>query len=86
MMPLGFNPLHFGELVQEVSTALPMQDSMGTKILKLEEVIGEQLEAKGHIMAEMVAGYVLKCFQSWDPQVSLESMVQGHVAETEEAA
>jgi hypothetical protein len=45
-----------------VSTSLPLLDSAGAKMLKLKEVIGEQLEAKGPALAEMVAEHVLTCF------------------------
>jgi hypothetical protein len=34
----------------------------------------------------MVAEHVLTCFRSWEPHVSLESVVQGCVTETEEVA
>jgi hypothetical protein len=37
-------------------------------------------------LAESVAEYVLTCFRSWDPQVSLELVVQGPIAKMEEAA
>jgi hypothetical protein len=36
------------------------------KMLKLEEVIGNQLEADGRVLAEKVAEYVFTCFQSRD--------------------
>jgi hypothetical protein len=41
LVPLGFNPLCSGEPVQEVSTALPLLDSKGAKMLKVKEVMGE---------------------------------------------
>jgi hypothetical protein len=37
-MPLDFSPLHAGDPVEEVSAALPLLDSVGAKMLKLEEV------------------------------------------------
>jgi hypothetical protein len=48
----------------KVSTVLPLLDSAGAKMLKLEEVIYDQLEAEGHVLAEKVAEHVLMCFQS----------------------
>jgi hypothetical protein len=39
LMLLSFSPLHSGEPVQEVSTVLPMLDSVGSKMRKLREVI-----------------------------------------------
>jgi hypothetical protein len=41
---LGSSPLHTRDPVEEVSTVLPLLDSAGAKMLKLEEVIGGQLE------------------------------------------
>jgi hypothetical protein len=51
-------------------------------MLKLEEVIGGQLEAVGRALVE----YVLICFRSQDPQISLEPVAEGPVTEMEEAA
>jgi hypothetical protein len=48
--------------VEEVSTALPLLDSAGAKMLKLEEVIGGQLEEEGRALAEAMAEHVLTCF------------------------
>jgi hypothetical protein len=53
--------------VEEVSATLPLLNSMGAKMLQLEEVVGGQLEAEGRALAEVVAEHVLMCFQSQDP-------------------
>jgi hypothetical protein len=82
---LGFSPLHAWDLVEEVSTTLPLLDSAGAKMLKLEEVSGGQLEVEGRAMVKVVVEYVLTCFKSWDPQISLELVVQGPIMEIEEA-
>jgi hypothetical protein len=55
-------------------------------MLKLEEVSGGQLEAEGRALVKAVAEYVLTCFRSQDPQISLEPVVQGPILETTEAA
>jgi hypothetical protein len=60
LVPISFSPLRSRDPVWEVSAALPLIDSTGAKMLKLEEVIGEQLEAEGHALAE----HVLTCFRS----------------------
>jgi hypothetical protein len=65
---------------------LPLLDSGGAKMSRLEEVIGGQLEAQGQVLAHAVAGHVLVCFRSRDPQVSLEPVVQGPAEEPEDAA
>jgi hypothetical protein len=85
-VPLGFIPLHVGDPVEDVSAALPLLDSAGAKMLKLEEVIGGQLEAEGRTLVKAVAEYVLTCFRSRDPHIYLESVVHGPVVEMEEAA
>jgi hypothetical protein len=85
LVPLGISPLHSREPVQEVSTALPLLDSTGAKMLKLEEVICNQLEAEGHVLAKKVAKHMLTCFRSPDPIVYLDLVVLGPVAGTEEA-
>jgi hypothetical protein len=53
-----------------VSTMLPMLDSMGAKMLTLEEVVGELLEGEGHVLAEEVVKHVLTCFGNRDPDIS----------------
>jgi hypothetical protein len=85
-VPLGFSPLRSKEPVQEVSTSLPLLDSLGVEMLKLEEVIYDQLEAVGHVLAEKVVEHVLICFWSQDPVVSLDPVVLEPVAGTEEVA
>jgi hypothetical protein len=86
LAPLGFSPLRFEDPVWEVSTVLPMLYSTGAKMLSLEEVVNEQLEAEGRVLAEKVMEHVLTCFQSWDPNASLEPVVQGPITEAEEVA
>jgi hypothetical protein len=41
-------------------------------MMRLEEVIGDQIEVEGCILAEKVAEHVLMCFWSRDPIVSLD--------------
>jgi hypothetical protein len=43
---------------------LPLLDSAEAKMLMLEEVICDQLEAEGHVLAEKVVEHVLTCFWS----------------------
>jgi hypothetical protein len=64
---------------------LPLLDFAGAKMLLLEEVVDEQLEAKGRVLAEKVVEHVLTCFWSLDPNASLELVVQGPITEAEEA-
>jgi hypothetical protein len=48
--------------MEEVTATLPHLDSAGAKMLKLEEVIDDQLEAEGRTLAKVVVEYVLTCF------------------------
>jgi hypothetical protein len=59
---------------------LPLLDSARGKMLELEEVVGSQLEVEDRALVETVAEHVLMCFCSWDPQVSLEPVVQGPIS------
>jgi hypothetical protein len=70
LAPLDFGPLRSRDLIREVSTMLPMLDSMGAKMLTLEEVVGELLEGEGHVLAEEVVKHVLTCFGNRDPNIS----------------
>jgi hypothetical protein len=54
---------------------LPLLDFAGAKMLLLEEVVDEQLEAKGRVLAEKVVEHVLTRFWSLDPNASLELVV-----------
>jgi hypothetical protein len=72
LVPLSFCPVCSREPAREVSIVLPVLDSVGAKMLTLEEVVGEQLEAEGHILAEKVVEHMLMCFLSWEPNASLE--------------
>jgi hypothetical protein len=76
-VPLGFNPLYTRDPVEEVSATLSLLYSTRDKMLKLE--------AEGCALVEAVAEYVLTCFWSYDPQISLEPVAQGPIAEMEEA-
>jgi hypothetical protein len=55
-------------------------------MLRLEEVVVNQLEAEGLVLAKKVVEHVLTCFQSWDPAIFLDLVALGPAAETEEAA
>jgi hypothetical protein len=67
LVPLGFNPIHARDPVDEVTAVLPLFDSTGAKMLKLEVVGGGPLEAEGRALTKVVVEYVLTCFQSRDP-------------------
>jgi hypothetical protein len=85
-VPLDFSPICSEELAWEVSSVLSVLVSTGAKMLTLEEVVSWQLEAEGCVLVERVVEHVLTYFQSWDPVISLDLVVLGLIAETEEAA
>jgi hypothetical protein len=86
LVPFSFGPIRSGELAREVSNVLPTLESTGAKMLRLEEVVVDQLEAEGRILAEKVAEHVLTCFRSRDPIISLDPGALWPIVETEEAA
>jgi hypothetical protein len=75
----------FGFISWNRDVTLPLLDAARAKMMKLEEVIGEQLELDGCALEETVVEHMLTSFQSRDPQVSLEPMVEGPIAKIEEA-
>jgi hypothetical protein len=62
LVPLSFNPLCTGDLVEEINVVLPLLDSARAKMLKLEEVSSGQLEAEGCALTEAVVEHVLTSF------------------------
>jgi hypothetical protein len=70
----------------EAGVVLPLLDSAERKTSQLEEAIGSCLEEEGHVLAQAVADHVLMCFRSRDPSITLESVVQGPVEGSAEAA
>jgi hypothetical protein len=69
LVPFGFSPLQSRVPAQEVSIELPFLESIGIKMLELEDVVANQLEVEGRILAEVVAKHMLLCLRSQDPQV-----------------
>jgi hypothetical protein len=64
---------------------LPLLNLVGAMISLLEEVVGNQLEAKGRILVQAVVEHVVLCFHSRDPQILLELVLQGPAEEPKEA-
>jgi hypothetical protein len=54
--------------------------------VEAEEVICDQLEVEGRVLAEKVVEHVLTCFRSWDPIVSLDPVVLGLIVGTKGVA
>jgi hypothetical protein len=81
-----FSPIREGNVAQEASVVLPLLDSARRKISQLEDAIASRLEEEGPSLAQAVADYMLMCFQSRGPSISLEPMVQGSIEGFVEAA
>jgi hypothetical protein len=82
----NFIPVRTEDVTPEAGTVLPLLDSTGTKISQLEEAVSSHLVEEGRALAHAVAKHVLMCFQSCDPSISLEPVVQGPIKEPAEAA
>jgi hypothetical protein len=85
-MPLGMRPIPVSELPTSISDALPVLDSTVDRLRRLDQILGARLEAEGDRLCRAVIEYILTCFRSHDPAISLELVIAGPVADTEDAA
>jgi hypothetical protein len=69
-----------------ISDALPVLDSVADPLRRLDHILGARLEAEGSRLCRSAIEYVLTCFRSHDPAVSLGPVIAGPVANTEDAA
>jgi hypothetical protein len=86
LVPLGMSPIPVSELPTSISDALPVLDSTADHLWRLDQILGARLEAKGGKLFRAVIEYVLTCFRSHDPAISLEPVIAGPVAATEDVA
>jgi hypothetical protein len=82
----GCSPVRTGGAAPEGGVAVPLLDSVMTKISQLEDAVDSRIEEEGRALAQAVAEHVLMCFRSRDPAISLEPVVQGPAEEPAEAA
>jgi hypothetical protein len=61
-------------------------DSAADRLRRLDQILGTHLEAKGDRLCRAVIEYILTCFWIHDPAISLEPVIAGPVADTEDAA
>jgi hypothetical protein len=80
------SPILVSELPTSISDVLPVLDSAADRLRRLDQILGARLEAEGGKLCRTVIDYVLTCFQSHDPAISLEPVIAGPVATTEDAA
>jgi hypothetical protein len=69
-----------------ISDALPILDSAADHLRRLDQILGARLEAEGNRLCRSAIEYVLTCFRSHDPTISLGPVIAGPVADTEDAA
>jgi hypothetical protein len=85
-VPLGMNPIPMLELLASISDALLVLDSTAGRLRRLDQILGARLEAEGIKLCWAVIEYILMCFRSHHPTISLESVIAGLVAATEDVA
>jgi hypothetical protein len=86
LVPLGMSPIPVSAPPVSISDALPVLDSTVDRLRRLDQILGARLEAKGSKLYRAVVNYVLTCFRSHDPTISLAPVIDGPVAATEDAA
>jgi hypothetical protein len=86
LVPLGVSPIPVSEPPMSISDALPVLDSTADHLRRLDQILGARLEAEGGRLCQEVVEYILTCFQSHDPAISLEPVIAGPVADAEDAA
>jgi hypothetical protein len=69
-----------------ISDALPVLDSAADHLRRPDQILGARLEAEGSRLCRSIIEYVLTCFRSHDPAVSLGLVIAGPVVDTEDAA
>ena len=85
-MPLGISSIPVSEPPASISNALPVLDSTVERLRRLDQILSARLEAEGSRLCRAVVDYVLTCFRSHDPAMSLAPVLDGPVATTEDAA
>jgi hypothetical protein len=78
------SPIPVSELPASISDALPVLDSATDRLRRLDQILGASLVAEGGKLCRAVIEYILTCFRSHDPAISLEPVITGPVAATED--
>jgi hypothetical protein len=85
-VPLGVSPIPVSKQSVSISDVLPVLDSTVDRLRRLDHILGARLEAEGSKLCRAIIEYILTCFRSRDPAISLEPVIAGPVADTEDAA
>ena len=86
LVPLGVSPIPVLKQPVSISDALPVLDSAVDRLRRLNQILGARLEAEGGRLYRAVIEYILTCFRSHDPAISLGPVIVGPVADTEDTA
>jgi chromosome segregation ATPase len=86
LVPLGMIPIPVSKLSSSISYALSVLDSAADRLQRLDQILGTRLEVEGGKLCRTVIEYILTCFRSHDPAISLEPVIAGLVADTEDVA
>jgi chromosome segregation ATPase len=86
LVPLGVSPIPVSKQSVSISEALSVLDSAVDRLRRLDQILGACLEAKGSRLCQAVIEYILTCFWSHNPAISLGPVITGPVADTEDAA
>jgi hypothetical protein len=78
------SPIPVSELPTSISDVLQVLDSTVDRLRRLDQILGARLEAEGGRLCRVVIEYILTCFWSHDPTISLEPVIDGPVADTED--
>jgi hypothetical protein len=85
LVPLGISPIPVSGPPASIFDALPVLDFAAERPRRLDQILNARLEAEGSRLYRAVVDYVLACFQSHDPAMSLAPVLDGPVAATEDA-
>jgi hypothetical protein len=86
LVPLGVSTIPASKQSVSISDALPVLDSAADRLQHLDQILGARMEAEGSRLHRAVIEYILTCFWSHDPAISLEPVIPGPMADTEDAA
>jgi uncharacterized protein (DUF3084 family) len=86
LVPLGVSPILVSKQSVSISDALRVLDSAADRLRRLDQILGARLEVEGSRLCRVVIEYILTCFRSHDPAISLGPVIAGSVADTEDAA
>jgi hypothetical protein len=86
LVPQGVSPIPVSEPPASTTDALPVLDSAADRLRRLDQILGAHLEAEASKLCRAVVEYVLTCFRSHDPAISLALVIDGPVAAIEDAA